>query len=89
MHRTPVKSAQPDGGQEKYEEKGTKQNEFFCRIFLFLGNVELTPPQRLLELICVSVLAVLLAVVTAGVLYRKIKLFKAQQKTETESEHAD
>lgn len=62
---------------------------FFAVFSFFSENVELTPPQRLLELICVSVLAVLLAAVTAGVLYRKIKLLKAQQKTETESEHAD
>lgn len=52
---------------------------FFAVFSFFSENVELTPPQRLLELICVSVLAVLLAAVTAGVLYRKIKLFKAQQ----------
>ncbi len=62
---------------------------FFAVFSFFSENVELTPQQRLLELICVFVLAVLLAAVTAGVLYRKIKLFKAQQKTETESEHAD
>lgn len=64
--------------------------DFFAVFSFFSGNSELTPQQRLSELICVSVLAVLLTAVTTYVLYQKIKILKTEktpQKTETESEH--
>lgn len=56
---------------------------FFAVFSFFSENVELTPQQRLLELICVSVLAALLLAVTAYVLYRKIKDLKAKHATQT------
>lgn len=56
---------------------------FFAVFSFFSENVELTPQQRLLELICVSVSAALLLAVTAYVLYRKIKNLKAKQAAQT------
>lgn len=66
--------------------------DIFAVFSFFSENVELTPQQRLLELICVSVLAALLMAVTAYVLYRKIKAFQAKQvaqTAETESGYDD
>ena len=65
--------------QERYE---TEMN-FFAVFSFFSENVELTPQQRFLELVCVSVLAVLLLAGTAYVLYRKIKDLKAKQAAQT------
>lgn len=55
----------------------------FVAVFSFFSeNVELTPEQRLAELICVVALLVLLAVATAVLLTRKIKKYRANARME-------
>ncbi len=55
----------------------------FVAVFSFFSeNVELTPEQRLAELICVVALLVLLAAATAVLLTRKIKKYRANARTE-------
>lgn len=61
--------------------------DFFAVFSFFSENSILTPQQRLLELVCVSVLAAVLAAATAGVFIRKVKHSKAAKPTETEQTH--
>ncbi len=61
--------------------------DFFAVFSFFSENVPLTKEQRLLELICVSVLAALLMLSTAVLLYKKIKRFRAEKNAETERTH--
>ncbi len=59
----------------------------FAAVFQFFSeNVELTPAQRIAELICVGVTAILLAVALGILLYRKIRKYRAQQQTENDDD---
>ena len=52
----------------------------FVAVFSFFSeNVELTAQQRLAELICVTVLFVLLVAAAAALLARKIKKYRAER----------
>ena len=62
----------------------------FVAVFSFFSeNVELTAQQRLAELICVTVLFVLLAAAVAALLTRKIKKYRAEQTKQTEKTEGD
>ena len=62
----------------------------FVAVFSFFSeNVELTAEQRLSELICVTVLFVLLAAAVAALLTRKIKKYRAEQTKQTEKTDGD
>lgn len=62
----------------------------FIAVFSFFSeNVELTPQQRLAELICVTALLLCLAVTLAVLLTRKIKKYRAENKEWTEKTNAD
>ena len=62
----------------------------FVAVFSFFSeNVELTAQQRLAELICVTVLFVLLAEAVAALLTRKIKKYRAEQAKQTEKTDGD
>lgn len=61
----------------------------FTAVFQFFSpNVTLTPEQRLAELICVAVTALLLSAALGILLYRKIKKLRANRGVKTE-EHDD
>ena len=62
----------------------------FVAVFSFFPeNVDLTAQQRLAELICVTVLFVLLAAAVAALLTRKIKKYRAEQAKQTENIDVD
>lgn len=62
----------------------------FVAVFSFFSeNIELTPQQRLAELICVAALFLLLAATLTAVLTRKIKKYRAEQAKQTENLDAD